>query len=271
MAKTNYFNLTVASVISVAIFSEHVFAQDAVAPAAPAPAAVAAAPAPASADQWQQEFAVWQAAAQGNTIDEYQGYLSAYPNGKFATIAQARIVKLTAAKDEATTASVAPETAAPPAQDMPSFTMGTPGEEAVILADRATRREVQGRLTSLGFSTGGVDGALGARSRSAISEWQGVVSAPITGYLSFDQLTKLRVDSESVYRNWLAMQPAPRPVRRGPGSGDVLVGRVEDRSAADAAIALGIIGLTAGVIGGVAAGRGRHWHGGRRYYRGRRW
>ncbi len=267
MAKSNYFNITVASVISVALFSGQVFAQEAIAPAAPAPVVVSTAPvqAPVSADQWQQEFAVWQAAADGNTIDEYQGYLTAYPNGKFATIAQARIVKLTGAKDETVTASVTPDTVTPAAPETQGFALGTPSEEAVILSDRSTRREVQGRLTSLGFATGGTDGVLGARSRTAISEWQGVVSAPITGYLSYDQLTKLRMDSEPVYRNWLAMQPQP-VLRRGPGSGDVIVGRVPD-SSADAAIALGIIGLTAGIIGGVAAGGGRHWHGGGRRYR----
>lgn len=234
--------------------------------AAVAPAPVAAA---ASGDGWQQEFALWQAASDGNSIDEYNGYLAAYPAGKFAAIAKARIVKLTAsampAEDEP---NAAMEMAAPPA---PAFQLGTPESEAVLLGQRATRREVQGRLTSLGFSTGGADGALGAKSRNAIMQWQGFVDAPTTGYLSYDQLARLRTDSEHPYQSWLASQPKPRPApvrqRARPAPGDQLVGRVQDNSGADAAIALGVLGLAAGVIGGAAISN-RHRHHGPRYYRG---
>lgn len=212
---------------------------------------------------WEQEFALWQAAASGNTIEEYNGYLTAYPAGKFATIAKARIVKLV--DNEAAADAQAAQAA--PAE--PAFSTGTPDTEAALLSERATRREVQGRLTSIGFATGGVDGALGARSRNAIMQWQGFVDAPTTGYISYDQLARLRTDSEQPYQSWLAAQPKPRParVRARPAPGDELVGRVPDNSGADAAIALGVLGLAAGVIGGAAISN-RHRHHGPRYYRG---
>ncbi|MGI2035218.1 peptidoglycan-binding domain-containing protein [Rhizobium panacihumi] len=241
-----------------------------VAPATSTAAAVAApAAAPAANDGWEQEFALWQAASSGNTVDEYNGYLAAYPAGKFAAIAKARIVKLAASETPAVEETSAPvEMAAPP---VPAFQLGTPESEAVLLGQKATRREVQGRLTSLGFSTGGADGALGAKSRSAIMQWQGFVDAPTTGYLSYDQLARLRTDSEQPYQSWLAAQPKPRPAqvrqRARPAPGDQLVGRVQDNSGADAAIALGVLGLAAGVIGGAAIGS-RHRHHGPRYYRG---
>ncbi len=229
--------------------------------------ATQAAPANAGANGadtgWEQEFALWQAAASGNTIEEYNGYLTAYPTGKFATIAKARIVKLvdSEAATEAQAAQAAPVE--------PAFSTGTPDTEAALLSERATRREVQGRLTSIGFATGGADGALGAKSRNAIMQWQGFVDAPTTGYLSYDQLARLRTDSEQPYQSWLAAQPKPRParVRARPAAGDELVGRVPDNSGADAAIALGVLGLAAGVIGGAAIGS-RHRHHGPRYYRG---
>ena len=52
---------------------------------------------PASAD-WEQEYALWKAASDGNTVTEYEAYLKAYPDGKFAAIAQARIAQLAAAE-----------------------------------------------------------------------------------------------------------------------------------------------------------------------------
>jgi len=56
--------------------------------------------APASSD-WEQEYALWKAASDGNTVSEYEAYLSTYPKGKFAAIAQARIVQLAAAEKPA--------------------------------------------------------------------------------------------------------------------------------------------------------------------------
>lgn len=47
---------------------------------------------------WEQEYALWKAASDGNNIREYEAYLSTYPKGKFAAIAQARIVQLAAAE-----------------------------------------------------------------------------------------------------------------------------------------------------------------------------
>lgn len=52
---------------------------------------------PAGAD-WEQEYALWKAASDGNTTTEYEAYLKMYPDGKFAAIAQARIAQLAAAQ-----------------------------------------------------------------------------------------------------------------------------------------------------------------------------
>lgn len=47
---------------------------------------------------WEQEYALWKAASDGNTVTEYEAYLRMYPEGKFAAIAQARIAQLAAAE-----------------------------------------------------------------------------------------------------------------------------------------------------------------------------
>jgi hypothetical protein len=277
--KTHYFKMTVATIASVSMVAGQVFAQQVPTPATTAGNQTGTLSAPASGStaaeandsDWQKEFALWQAAANGNTINEYQSYLTAYPKGKFAEIAQARIVKLSATDTDndaqasnasspistEVTAAIQPVTAQATAQ--PSLSLGTPETEAVLLGQLATRQEVQARLTAVGFSTGGTDGALGPRSRIAISEWQTAVSAPSTGFLSYDQMTRLRADSEIAYQNWLSSHP--KVVVR-----HVVHTRVVERdaSAGDTAVALGVMALAAGVIGGIAMG-GHHGGGGRHF------
>ncbi len=49
------------------------------------------------------------------------------------------------------------------------------------------RQRVQVALTSLGFDTRGIDGALGLRSRQMIAEWQKTRGQPATGFLTAPQ------------------------------------------------------------------------------------
>ncbi|WP_181707225.1 caspase family protein [Chthonobacter rhizosphaerae] len=87
------------------------------------------------------------------------------------------------------------------------FDLSQPGDPTTEAAfTREIRREIQGRLTSLGFSTGGVDGAFGNRTRDAILSWQVSASAAPTRYLTQQQLVALRVMSEERYSVWLAEQ-----------------------------------------------------------------
>lgn len=54
----------------------------------------------------------------------------------------------------------------------------------VSSATRAANREVQTSLNYFGFPVGTVDGALGRRSRAAISQYQAMMGYPATGYLT---------------------------------------------------------------------------------------
>lgn len=222
---------------------------------APAAAPLAAPAGPSADQQWQQELALWQAASSGNTAGEYNAYLQAYPAGKFSDIARSRVAALTPVPPPAAPVQTHAVVAPPPA-----FSVGTPMTEDALL-DRGTRREVQGRLTSIGFKTGGNDGVFGDNTRTALSRWQAAIGAPVTGYFSYDQFQRLRQDSQGVYEAWLnAQRPAKRAVARQ--SGPVLEGRVEKNNddGAAAALALGLIG--GALLGGAIAGGSGHHHGG---------
>lgn len=54
------------------------------------------------------------------------------------------------------------------------------------------RKELQERLTALGFDTDGVDGVIGTNSRAAISGYQRSQGLPVTGDPSIDLLRRLR-------------------------------------------------------------------------------
>lgn len=244
-----------ASAISVSLMVQHVAAQTAESvPGATTPPPVATT---TNDQQWQQELAVWQAASSGNTPDEYRAYLRSYPMGKFADIARSRVAAATPAPAPAPVAAPVVAEAPPPP---PEYLPGTPMTEDGLL-DRGMRREVQGRLTALGFPTGGSDGVFGGQTRTSISRWQASIGVPSTGYLNYGQLQRLRLDSQGAYEAWLDRQLAARKrVVHRPDR--VLEGRVPDNNNGDAAaaLALGLIG--GALIGGAIAGGGGHRGGG---------
>lgn len=228
---------------------------------------------PVDASAWQQEYALWQAASAGNTTAEYEAYLSAYPSGKFAAVAQARIVQIaagTAAPGVSTddkTAATSPGPVTVPANPQQAqidvetqvgafmTDIGTAFTEAQFL-DRNGRREIQGRLTSIGYNTHGTDGAFGPRSRSAISAWQQDNGASATAFLSGSQIALIREQSATRYTAWLDEQAAAARAAQ-PRRKILVVERRVDNRAADAAIALGVMGAMLGVAGGLKHGHHR--------------
>lgn len=245
---------------------------------------------PAGGADWEQEYALWKAASDGNTVTEYEAYLKAYPNGKFAAIAQARVAQLAAAEqpdptiaegdqqDDATATRLRKRknTAVEPAEDQTAeqdmepgddqnqdmvdqggmeddqqqpnsnmgglkrrqnqnaqqdqnaqdqqaeFTEGSPDIEDSML-DGEARAELQGRLSSLGYDTQGADGVFGNRSRDAIASWQQDNGAPVTGYLSEDQVQAIFAASAATYAGWLASRVPVRVHRVRPRSEWVVV------------------------------------------------
>ncbi|MEX0339714.1 MAG: peptidoglycan-binding protein [Arenibacterium sp.] len=99
---------------------------------------------------------------------------------------------------------------------LPSFLNAAPpadeSTEQALSLNRSERREIQRRLTLLGFSTRGVDGVFGPGSRNAISEWQTSQNLPASSYLNETQLADLRGQTEEMYQEW-------RKRNRSSGSG----------------------------------------------------
>jgi len=65
-------------------------------------------------------------------------------------------------------------------------------EEGLLSLTASERRDVQRQLTALGYSTGGVDGAFGVKTRRALASWQRDEGVRASGYLTADQVRKLR-------------------------------------------------------------------------------
>jgi hypothetical protein len=78
---------------------------------------------------------------------------------------------------------------------------------------RDTRREIQRRLTLIGYDTKGVDGSLGKNSRKAIIEWQIASELLPTGYLNDSQLSALKRASAEEFDDW-EKREASKPRRK---------------------------------------------------------
>ncbi|MES2435262.1 MAG: peptidoglycan-binding protein [Pseudomonadota bacterium] len=65
-------------------------------------------------------------------------------------------------------------------------------QESLLSLSYDERREVQRRLTSLGYNTYGVDGGFGPNTRRALTAWQRDEGLRASGYLTADQVRLLR-------------------------------------------------------------------------------
>jgi peptidoglycan hydrolase-like protein with peptidoglycan-binding domain len=77
----------------------------------------------------------------------------------------------------------------------PTPAVDDPVEEQLLALSYAERREVQRRLTSLGYNTYGVDGSFGGNTRRALAAWQRDEGLRASGYLTADQLRTLRTET----------------------------------------------------------------------------
>ena len=140
----------------------------------------------------------------------------------FALIVSANVAKAgLSTTDRTTLASIDPATAASEA---------TQETEDQIGLDKAKRRDVQRRLTGLGFDTR-VNGRFDDSTRAAITRWQEAHGFPRTGFLNTMQHQALLSESAAV--------PAGGEVRRRGGS-------VHHHRGVG-----GPVGLIGGVVGGL--------------------
>jgi Caspase domain/Putative peptidoglycan binding domain len=154
-----------------------VYLNPAAAPPATAAVASAAPAATAPSGNSDVELEFWRSIRESNKPEELNAYLTNYPNGQFKSLAMARIASLESAPAAVTrnlTTGVDPATFNADSNQTTEDQIGL---------DKGQRRDVQRRLTGLGFDTK-VTGMFNESTRSVISRWQAARGYPKTGYFN---------------------------------------------------------------------------------------
>lgn len=149
----------------------------------PAPAQTATAPSVAvtpavasTSPTADVELEFWRSVKDSDKPEELNAYLTKYPNGQFKTLALARLAEI---KNGPSTTSRDLS-----AVDPKTFTADADqSTEDQLHLDRGQRRDVQRRLTRLGFRTR-ITGRLDDRTRDELKKWQRARGYPVTGYLN---------------------------------------------------------------------------------------
>jgi uncharacterized caspase-like protein len=143
-----------------------------------APATTAAAP----ASDMELEF--WRSVKDSKKAEELNAYVTNYPNGVFKPLALARIAKLQGG-------DTSPDATRNLTVDSSSLTdEADQVAEDLIGLDRGTRRDVQRRLTKLGFDVH-ANGKFDDETRNVLKRWQAARGYPSTGFLNKAQHTAL--------------------------------------------------------------------------------
>jgi hypothetical protein len=131
------------------------------------------------------ELEFWRSIKDSNKPEELNAYLTSYPNGTFKSLALARIASLQDGPSTATrnlTTGIDPLTFTEEADQAAEDQLGL---------DKGQRRDVQRRLTGLGFDTR-VNGKFDEQTRTVITRWQAARGYPKTGFINKFQLKALQ-------------------------------------------------------------------------------
>ena len=170
-----------------------------------------------------------------DTVKGYEGYLAEYPDGRHAAAARKRLREL---DDEAYAKARRLDTVEGYERYLAAFSRGVHAQEARERMWQLGEAElglehldlvmIQRGLVSLGKSVGRVDGAFGERTRRAIREWQREKRMEVTGYLTREQATALKVlgsrrrvgeefrACEEEWCPWMVVVPAGRYMMGSP-------------------------------------------------------
>ena len=186
--------------------------------AAPAAAAVAEAPntpvSTASSTASEVEVEFWRSVRESNKPEELNAYLTSYPNGQFKSLALARIASL---QDGASTTTRNLTTGIDPATFTDEATQVT---EDQIGLEKGQRRDVQRRLTGLGFDTK-ANGTFDESTRAVIKRWQAARGYPSTGFLNKLQHKALLSEIVATVEAGTSDDSGERPSHRHHGGGEV--------------------------------------------------
>ncbi|MBH5402926.1 caspase family protein [Bradyrhizobium sp. CNPSo 4010] len=192
------------------------------------------------------ELEYWRSVKESNKPEELNAYLTAYPNGQFKALALAR---LAAIKSGPSTATRTLNAGVDPATFTDEATQVT---EDQIGLDKNKRRDVQRRLTALGFDTKQT-GTFDDETRSVLKRWQTARGYPSSGYLNRHQHKALL--SEIVAAPATASDTSQKPARRAataPAQSSAPAPAPQPRSnPGDAAGAAFVGGVVGGMMGGM--------------------
>jgi hypothetical protein len=206
------------------------------------PASIAST-APAGTDV---ELEFWRSVKDSNKPEELNAYVTNYPNGQFKSLALARIASLENGPSTATrnlTPGIDPATFTEDASQV---------SEDQIGLDKGQRRDVQRRLTGLGFDTK-VTGKFDDETRAVVKRWQAARGYPSTGFFNKLQhkalLTEIVASTQAGGGDDNARRPAT--VRRSaapPASGG---GGGGHRGGGDPGAGAFMGGMIGGMMGGM--------------------
>jgi uncharacterized caspase-like protein len=123
------------------------------------------------------ELEFWRSIKDSNKPEELGAYVTNYPNGQFKSLALARIASL---QDGSSTTTRNLTKGIDPATFTDEATLLT---EDQIGLDKGQRRDVQRRLTGLGFDTK-LSGKFDDSTRAVIQRWQAARGYPSSGFLN---------------------------------------------------------------------------------------
>jgi hypothetical protein len=177
---------------------------------AAAPATPAAVAAVSGGNDVELEF--WRSVKESNKPEELNAYLTSYPNGQFKSLALARIASLENGPS-ATTRNLSA------AVDPATFTEeSNQTTEDQIGLDKGQRRDVQRRLTGLGFDTK-VTGKFDDDTRAVITRWQAARGYPKSGFLNKPQHKALLAEIVATTQTSSSDDSDNRASRRRRGGG----------------------------------------------------
>ncbi|MCK1396512.1 caspase family protein [Bradyrhizobium sp. 1] len=206
-----------------------------------APTAAGSVPAATAGSSDGVELEYWRSVKESNKLEELNAYLSAYPNGQFKALALARLAAIKSGPSTTTrnlNGGVDPATFTDDATQLTEDQIGL---------DKGQRRDVQRRLTGLGFDTK-VTGAFSEDTRTVLKRWQAARGYPSTGYLNKFQHKALL--SEIVATTpATASDDSPKPARRAPAQAQSSGGGGGHRGGGDPGAA-----FVGGVVGGMMGG-----------------
>lgn len=162
----------------------------------------------------EAELEFWRSIKDSNKPEELNAYLLNFPSGQFRPIALARLASLQSQPAKARSSAEPVD----PALLTEEPTLAT---EDKIGLTKAKRRDVQRRLTALGFDTK-TDGKFSDDTRKVIARWQAARGYPASGFFNAAQhkaLMKEEVSETAADDDGKSERKSERKVARSRGGG----------------------------------------------------